>query len=137
MSNDPIKDLLVDQKDIALQLASDFKGFLKIESSNHIPILPFPLIDITLKERILLELGTRYLAYSGGLQDIPSLPREILKNRTRGTDSGIRGTLSKLRSARFIETSDEGDQITIEGLLELRKILSVLRQEYNKKESSH
>ena len=135
MSNEDVKQLLVDQREIALKLAVDFKGFLSIESTQHSPILPFPLSDITLKERILLELGTRYLTYSGGLQNEPALSRETLRSRTRGSDSGIRGTLSKLRTDRLVETSDMGDQITIEGLLELRKILARLKQEHQGKES--
>ena len=134
MSNDAIKELLVDKKEIALKLATKFKGFLGIEISQHFPVLPFPISDISLRERILLELGVRYLVYAGDLQNDPALPREILISRTKGSDSGIRGTLSKLRAAGLVETSDNGDQITIEGLLKLRTILSQHRQEHQRKE---
>ncbi len=136
LSKDSIKDLLIDKREVAIQLATEFKNFLRIESSKHVPLLPIPLSDISLKNRILLELGTRYLTYAGDIQENPALSREILKTRSKGSDSGIRGTLSKLRKDGLIETSDKGDSITIEGLMELRMILLRLNEEYQQKEGA-
>lgn len=135
MVESPIRNLLVDKKDMAEEIALQFEGFLAIEKEGYKPVLPFPLSSINLKDRILLEIGTAFLTYAGGLREQPSIQRSVLLERCKGTSSGIRGTLSKMRSADLIKTSDEGDEITSEGLMEFKKLLTDLRKNHNEEVS--
>lgn len=123
MPESPIKKLLVDKRDVAESVASGLQGFLSINKSDYSPVLPIPLSNLSLRDRILLELGTAYLAFVGDLRKESGLSRQTLKQRCKGTDSGIRGTLSKLRTAGLVKSPEKGDEITIQGLLELRRIL--------------
>lgn len=130
MAESPIRNLLVDKKEIATEIAIQFEGFLSIDKDGYTPVLPFPLRELSLKQRILLELGTAFLAYSAELRNEPGLQRTVLLERCRGTESGIRGTLSRMRSADLVETENQFDEITTEGLAEFKKMLTDLKEKH-------
>lgn len=134
MENNPVKNLLVSKKEIALKLASEFEGLFGIESETYAPVLPLPSSEITLKDKIVVELGTSYIAFAGELKDKPLLARKTLLDRCRATDSGIRGTLSRMRKAGLVESSEKGEEITVEGLLEMKAILRRIKSELDREE---
>jgi hypothetical protein len=132
--DNPVKSLLVDRTELVLDLARNYQGFLLIDKTDLVPILPIRLSELSTRERILLELGVVYMCYAGGLREHPSLAREHLSSRCSVADSGLRGRISELRKEGLIITTDNGDEITVEGIIELRKLLDKLQKSHESKE---
>ena len=133
-NDNPVKSLLVDRTEIMMEIAEEFRGFLRIDNTNYAPILPIRLSDLSTRNRVLLELGVTYMCYIGKLTEKPSLAREQLLDRCNVVDSGLRARLSEIRKERLIATSGEGDELTVEGMLEFKKLLTTLKEEYDRKE---
>lgn len=129
-NDNPVKSLLVDRTELGLEIAKEFHGFLRIDNTTYNPILPSRLSDLSTRDRILLELGVAYMCYAGNLREEWCLSREQLSTRCRVADSGLRGRLSELRSENLINTIDQGEELTVEGMIELRKLLESLRKEH-------
>jgi len=128
-SENPVKSLLIDRKEMMMGIAEEFQGFLRIDSTDYTPILPTRLSDLSTRNRILLELGVAYMCFVGNLAEKPSLARDQLLDRCSVADSTLRGRLSELRKEGFIVTHDEGDELTAEGMMEFKKLLAGFKEE--------
>ena len=126
-----IDSLLVDRTEIIKGIAKDFQGFLRIDNSDFSPILPIRLSHLSTRNRVLIELGVSYMCYVGKLLETPHLERQELLRRCNVADSGLRGRLSEMRNERLITSSEGGDELTVEGMLEFRKLLTTLKEEYS------
>ena len=124
-----MEKLFIDKSVIASEIVTEAEGFLRIDNKDCIPILPFPLDRLKTKERILVEVGTSYLCFAAGVRDVSSISRSSLQKRCRITSGALRSRLSELRILQYIESLENGEEITTMGLIQFREIIRRLKTE--------
>lgn len=130
MSNEnmDIEDLFVDRESVAREISKLGKGVLRIDRNDCTPIIPLPLNNLSNSERILLELATIYLCFLSGLRNSDILSRDELEKRCRFKKDVLRARLSDLRKSGLIQSMDQGESITVRGLLEFLDLLTDIQE---------
>lgn len=118
-----LESLFVDKRKMALEVALEAQGVLKIDETNCMPLLPFELSEFQGWARILLELATVYLCYLREIRSKEGMSREELAQRCELKPNSLRARLSELRRDRLVDSTEGGVTITSHGLYVFQQVL--------------
>lgn len=129
-NQDFAEELFVDRETVAQEITELGRGLLRIERRDCSPILPNALDNLSVQESILLELATILICSMAGNRQSDLLTRDELVNRCHVKQEVLRARLSDLRKDHMIESLEQGETITVRGLLEVKEILLDMKKEY-------